>query len=304
MASLSHSKLLPLLLVCAALCYLPSLSFPLLEGWDDPTYILDNAERLTPSLTNVQRFLEAPYFNNYHPVTMLSYMVDFSIGRTNAFVYRLQNLLWHLIACAGLYACLCRFGIGRSLSWFLALLWAVHPQRVESVVWVSERKDVLCGAFIFWALWCYTRQPARYTAAFLLFLLAILSKAMVVTFVGVLALMEWSKHDGRLGWQSVKRLLPYACLSVVMAAATVNAQGEAVRANVPLLRRLPAAVWNTVWYVCRTLVPTDLCPMYPRIDPHAAALLAVLIAPLCLGSAVTLWRLSRNPIRRLGDWRR
>jgi hypothetical protein len=176
-----------ILLILSALPFVLSLSYPLLEGWDDHIYVRNNVNFLSFSFENILHWLKTPCEGTYLPLTMLSFMADYELWGLNGFGYHLQNLFWHLAAVAGVYAFFRAVGMHHLTSFLCALFFAVHPQRAESVVWISERKDVLCAAFYFWALVFFLlsqkKEKAKlfYALSILFAILALLSKAMAAS---------------------------------------------------------------------------------------------------------------------------
>jgi len=294
-----------LLLVAACFAaFLPCLGFDLLQAWDDPIYVLNNVEALRFSRANVARWFTAPFFANYHPLTMLTYMVDLRLWDLWGPGYHLQNLLWHTVAALGVY------GLARALhldplgALTAALLWAIHPLRVESVVWVSERKDVICGAFYVWGLaWAAreTKPPEHQTIPFFFFVFAVLGKAMAVSFPFVLLCLDW--HKG--GLERVRRRLrafwPYAFVLGVWGPLTFFAQASehGVRTHWNVLRQAGVAWSNLFRYAGMTAAPAALNPIYPlvRFEARTIAWIAAASAAAALGIAL-LWRFRRHFLLR------
>ncbi|HPO14066.1 MAG TPA: tetratricopeptide repeat protein [Candidatus Hydrogenedentes bacterium] len=130
------------------------------------------------------------------PVTILSYLVDAELFGSWAGGYHLSNVFYHILAAMALYAALCALTGHAGRSLFVALLFAIHPLRAESVAWISERKDILCGLFWFLTLWAYAgyvrqRITRRYAWVFLFMALALMSKSMAVTLPCTLLLLDW-----------------------------------------------------------------------------------------------------------------
>ncbi|MCH2203997.1 MAG: tetratricopeptide repeat protein [Fuerstiella sp.] len=278
--------------IAAFVVFAIGLSLPPLNGFDDDVYVLKNQSRLAISMENICFWLSSAYYHNYIPLTMFSYMIDsaiggITIGSTNGFVYHLQNLFWHIVSACGLLALLRLLEVRPRIALMTALIWTVHPQRVESVVWISERKDVLCAAWYLWGLVAYIHfrnaQKPRVALPLLFFILALLSKPMAISFPLILVLYEW--HLGRKvdirSW--VLRLWPYILLAAVFVPITLLAQGDAVQEHVPIVRRITVVVHNVFWYIQKTLVPTGLYPMHPRLTSHSASIRpVVIVAVLCV----------------------
>jgi tetratricopeptide (TPR) repeat protein len=291
------------LVLAATLLFAPTLGFGLLHGWDDNAYVTNNRARLTFSAANLAYWFTHDAVLCYLPLTMISYMVDQALWGLNAFGYRLQNLLWHAVATVAFYAFLRSLRL-RALPAFLAvLLWAVHPQRVESVVWVSERKDVLCAAFYLLALLAYVRCLTRKRWPWLalgLFLCALLSKSMAISLPIVLVALEWHhsvsgagvRWPERSAWRAaLGRVLPFALLSLAFVPVTLFFQSIPVD-ETTLGRQLAVGVHNLFWYGWQTFLPGRLCPIYPRIEFSGLRLTLLLAAVLATAAGL------------LGAWRR
>ena len=177
------------------------MQYQFLGSFDDNVYVVKNPH-LSFSFSNIILFLKKPYYAMYIPLTMLSYMFDFNLWGLNSFGYHLQNVFWHIVATIAIYKCFRLFKIKSWIAFFLCLIFAVHPQRIESVVWISERKDVLCAAFYFLSIFFYVKNSnGKFSiTAFIFFILAILSKPMAISLPFVLVLYEFyrSNKDNRL----------------------------------------------------------------------------------------------------------
>ena len=190
-----------LLLIAVYLMYSVSINYPMYDKWDDLYYVIEN-KHLSFSIANIVYWFKHACLGCYVPITMISYMFDYSIWELNSFGYHLQNIFWHIIATIAIYNCFRLFKIKPWIAFFICLIFAIHPQRVESVVWISERKDVLCAAFYFLSIFFYIRNKNKRFSitAFILFILAILSKPMAVSLPFVLVLYEFyrSNKDNKL----------------------------------------------------------------------------------------------------------
>ena len=202
------------LILVVIICFVYSYSweFRIFDVWDDQVYILYN-KHLYFSLSNILYWFTHKCVGIYLPLTMITYIFDYSIWGLNSFGYHLQNIFWHIVTVLAVYNCFRLFKIKCWIALFLCIIFAVHPQRVESVVWLSERKDVLCAAFYFLSLYFYIKNRyAKFSIfAFLFFILSMLSKPMAVSLPIILLIYEfyrWGK--GRLQTE-VRRLKTDDC---------------------------------------------------------------------------------------------
>lgn len=157
----ADSWLIIALTALVSIAFIQSCSFPIFEAWDDNIHVTDNRHFLRFSLENLLGWWRQPFCGFYMPLTMWSYMFDYNIWGLNGFGYHLQNIFWHVLAVIGVFKCFRILGVQRSTAFVSCLIFAIHPQKVEPVVWVSGRKDVVCAAFYFWSLYCYFRTPDK-----------------------------------------------------------------------------------------------------------------------------------------------
>jgi len=163
-------------------------------NYDDPLYISLSSRSL--SSNNICWAFTTLDFANWHPLTWLSLMLDYKLYTGNPGGYHLTNLLFHLVA-TFLLLFLCKKMTGSFYhSAFVAALFALHPLHVESVAWISERKDVLSAFFMFLTMWAYilyVNKPnvLRYLYVIMLFILGLMAKPMLVTLPFVLLLMDY-----------------------------------------------------------------------------------------------------------------
>ena len=146
-------------LVAAAcgLAFHEGMRYGLLDDWDDATFVVNNPH-ITLNWSNFLFYLCHPFQDLFSPLPMWSLMLDHALWGLRPLGYHLHNLALHILAAWALLATLRRLGVRWILAGLGALLWALNPQKVESVIWVSERKDVLCGLFAFLAVWLFLEK--------------------------------------------------------------------------------------------------------------------------------------------------
>jgi len=214
----------------------------------------------------------------YNPLLWISYLLDslfFGASPDSPWGYHLANVFLHAASAVLLFFIL-RFSVRRPwVAFFAAAFWALHPLRVESVAWVTERKDTLSTVFAFASILSYLRghrpdsPPSRLSLvlSFFFFICGILSKPMLVTLPFLFLLLDfWPLH--RFVLRDAFRALPRLAIRkwpfflVVLAAAwlTYRLQTDAI-APVPLLVRIRRLPVNYFFYFSRTLWPAGLCPL-------------------------------------------
>jgi protein O-mannosyl-transferase len=281
---------------------------------DDQDYVADNPN-VQQGLTwaGVRWAFGGTHVANYHPLTWLSHMVDCQIfGGDAPGAYHVVNVLIHTLNAVLLFLVLKRLTGREGCSAFVAALFAVHPQHVESVAWIAERKDVLSG--LFWILtigayvwYCEAPSWKRYALVLLMFALGLLSKPMVVTLPCVLLLLDcWPlKRPARFGsGRVVVEKIPMILMAVALSVATLYAQ-RAGRAMVPLDRmpvwwRIGNATVSYVRYLRQFVLPIDLAAFYPLALPWATWFVLVCGVGLVVLSAVALLSWRRRPYLTVG----
>jgi tetratricopeptide (TPR) repeat protein len=273
---------------------------------DDPTYIQENP-MVKRGITGagIAWAFTTFYATNWHPLTWISHMIDCQLFGTNAGRYLLVNALIHVANTLLVFWFLLRSTHARWPSALVAALFALHPLHVESVAWVSERKDTLSTFFGLLSLIAYVRyteapSKSRYVWTAVSLVLGLLAKPMLVTLPFVMLLLDYwplrrfqrSKVSSQ--WSVVRGLvvekIPLFALAAASAIMTLIAQsrGGAVRtlAHDPVTLRLSNALVSYAKYLLLTFWPNDLAVYYPFAGIAAwqiigAAFLLIGITALC-----------------------
>jgi len=271
-----------ILVTWVAILFAPTATFDFVN-FDDDHYVYENpyiADGLTWSA--VYWAFTSFHSANYHPITWLSHMADISMWGYWAGGHHLCNVVWHALGAVFLFLFLRRLTEHTGLSFCIALLFAIHPLRVESVAWVAERKDVLSGALGFASLWAYMRYAAggRFVwlmLSFLLFGIGLLAKPTLVMLPFALLLVDFAVATRQaappsfLGFwaRRIVEKAPFAALSLAAAYATIHAQENALVPidTLPFSARVQNAVWATVAYLGKIVMPICLYVPYPLRVP-------------------------------------
>jgi tetratricopeptide (TPR) repeat protein len=249
--------------------------------FDDPGYVYENPHVVHGlSWADVRWAFTSVEQSNWHPLTWLSLQADAQIYGLNAGGYHLTNLLLHLASAGLLFGWLRRATAQIWPAALTAFFFVAHPLHVESVAWVTERKDVLSTLFCLLTLLAYTRYAQRaargsYAAALGCYILGLLAKPMLVSLPALLVLLDywplrrWAEAAGdrrRLGLVLLDKV-PFLVLAALSAAVTLYVQqhGAAVvpLAAEPIGHRLAAAFLGYATYVAKTFYPVNLGVYYP-----------------------------------------
>jgi protein O-mannosyl-transferase len=231
---------------------------------------------------------------NWHPLTMLSLMLDSYIGGPGPRVFHLSSIGLHLLGTLLLVCAFIRLTGDRWQSIFVGAVFALHPTHVESVAWISERKDVLSGVLLATTLLAYRRYvrrrtPGAYLAVLTAYVLGLMSKSMLVTLPLLLLLLDYwplrriggtnrNTNEASSPTHVLSEKLPLFALAVAVATVTLWTQrqiGAMVSlANAPPLLRVANALQSYVIYLGKLLWPVHLAAMhYPTVGISAVPLL-------------------------------
>src|SRR5437870_954182 len=282
--------------------FLPVLQNQFVD-WDDQRNFLDNPHYRGLGWTHL-RWMWTTHLGHYIPLTWMTLGLDYLLWGMNPVGYHLTNLLLHAANAVVVFFVVCRL-LARALpspsehgyalavsSGVAALVFAIHPLRVESVAWVTERRDVLSGLFYLVAILLYLRACERgargrgwYWLSVAVFGCALLSKSMVVNLpvvLLILAVYPLRRLGGFVGWWSepARRIyvekIPFVLLAAaasavaVMAQSSIHAAASLAQLSVP--GRLAVSAYGLGFYFWKMVVPVNLSPLYelPRtMDPVA-----------------------------------
>jgi protein O-mannosyl-transferase len=316
------SLIMGLLLILVTLALYNPVSHAPFLNYDDDYYIIQNPHvRAGLSWKTVQWAFQSSELANWHPITWLSHATDIQLFGLNPSGHHYMNLLLQATNVLLLFLFLKRSTGALWRSFFVAALFAVHPVNVESVAWISERKNVLSMMFFLLGLIAYagyTRSPSisKYLRVAVCFALGLMAKPQVITFPFVLLLLDyWPLR--RIGsaagsdeadtpapqprpWATlVFEKVPLLLMSAASAVITMKVQTEAMHTEFPLWERLANAALAYVRYLGKLLWPVNLAPMYPHPEFLVSKLLA-LIAVLALVTCTLLIVKSRRPYLLVG----
>jgi len=237
-------------------------------NWDDEYYVVSNALLRGPQWIGI---FTQPVVSNYHPLTVLSLAANYAISGTEPWSYVLFNLLLHLANTALVFWF--AYLLSDKKRWvalFTALLFGIHPMHVESVAWISERKDVLYTLFFLLSLiayWKYlqTNKSTGYWACFLLFVCSLLSKPAAIVLPLVLLLLDYWK-ERPFTRRVVLEKIPFFVVSGLFAVITFKLQSVIAMTSLglyPFWVRLFFASYAIIVYLAWFFVPYPLSAFHP-----------------------------------------
>ncbi len=268
-------------------------------NYDDPDYVTENAHVTAGLHADSVRWAFTTFqAGNWHPLTWLSHMLDCQVWGMNPLPHHFTNLALHIANTLLLFVLMRRMTGARWTSGLVAAVFAIHPMHVESVAWIAERKDVLCGLFWMLSMLIYVRYaetnntPAQrkfYVLTLGCFVLGLLSKPMIVTLPFVLLLMDYwpLRRLNHLSWRRCAlEKVPFVALSAIVSVITVMAQNKAGAVRdfgaLPLATRLENAAVAIFRYIYKLLWPVDLAVLYPYEKWPATTIFAAVIGFLAV----------------------
>jgi hypothetical protein len=272
------------LLLLAGLVYWPVRHFGFLN-YDDQTYVwMNRFVQMGFSRASIHYAFTAT-FGGWSPLVWISFLIDRQLFAATAAGMHIENVIWHGIGGIMLWILLNWLTAAPWRSWIVAALFVCHPMHVESVAWISERKDVLStvlllGSMLAYCKYCKTPSVARrrlaYCSMLLLFVFSLMTKAMGVTLPLLLLLLDyWPLRRMpviSLRNRSFRRLLaekiPIAGVAVAFSIIALIAQdaggATSAGASLPLLDRIDNGIVCYVIYIVKLVIPTNLAAFYPH----------------------------------------
>ncbi len=243
-------------------------------NWDDPNHVYENPRVTAPDA--LWRSLSDGSVPGFYPVLYGFYRFEWHAGGRRPWLFHLDNVLLHAANAVLVGLLMHALAMPALASWLAAGLWALHPAHVESVAWITERKNVLYTFFWLASLLAYVRARRAKTGhaalagavSLLLFTCSMLSKAAAISLPAAFVLIEWGsgRRLDRRFWLS---LVPYVALAVLggvelthLVPATISGPHLGVRLTVAC-RTFWTYVWSFLW-------PHELVPVYPKWSLHHA----------------------------------
>lgn len=299
--------------------FLPALGNGFVS-WDDEKNFVQNSHYRGLGLDQLRWMWTTIHLGHYVPLSWMTLGLDYTLWGMNPTGYHLTNVVLHAVNATLVYFLALRVlsaaGVGDASSRdekmrigaavVAALIFALHPLRVESVAWITERRDVLCSCFALGSVLAYLRSVDReakargwYAASIALLAASLLSKGTAVVVAPILVLLNiypLRRLGGVSGWTTprarrvYRELLPFIMLALTASVLTLVALQHMDQLSIGGKAAVSAySLWLYVW---KTLLPTRLSPLYAmpaRVDPSAARFLVAYAAVIVL--SIEAWRI-------------
>ena len=247
---------------------------------DDNEYVKKNERIKDISIESISSMFYSPGGDMYIPLVYLSYAVEYSFSEINPHLYHTDNVLLHIINSLLVLWLIWLLTKNLFASISISGLFALHPFHVESVAWLSERKDVLYAMFFLASIICYhffsqKKQNKYYLFSLLLFLLSCMSKPMAITLPAVLLIYDYfylKQHS----WKILINKIPFLLIALAVAFVTIKmidlSFKKELDINYTILDRALLVLYSISFYIQKTLLPVNLSAMYTYPEKTGALL--------------------------------
>jgi len=253
--------------------YLKAIHFEIFYCWDDNVYIRENNFIKALGWEHIKSIFSTFYFGNYHPFTTLFYAVEYKTGHGDFSIFHFNNILLHLINTVLVFVFVRKISQANpAVALITAAFFAVHPMHVESVAWVSERKDVLYTFFFLLSLIFYSdylkSQKIKYLLpAFFLFICSCLSKSAAVVLPLVLLLLDY--YAGRkISQKMFLEKIPFFIISLIFGIVAIYSQKSSgaiqdMAPDMTFMEHLATISYSFITYLFKAFIPVSLSAYYP-----------------------------------------
>ncbi len=259
---------------------------------DDQLYLTDNAVIRNISWENIRKIFTSTHCLNYHPLALASYVFEYKLFGANPTVYHITNLAIHLLNSLLVFWFILLISKNPAISFMVSLFFGIHPLHVESVAWISERRDVLYALFYLGAIICYlyyaqnVSKKRYYYAAVLLFIFSVLSKAMALTLPFLLLLIDYF-ITGKIRKRDIFNKLPFFIIALILGLITFlirySAKDFLLKSMANFFYNLYICASALGFYFVKMVIPLKLSCVYPytysspdSVDPVFASVFIII----------------------------
>ncbi len=253
--------------------FIPSIGNDFVN-WDDDRNLYENENTNGLNSEHIKNIFTTDVIGNYNPLPILTFAVEREFFGLNPTIFHITNLVLHLLCVLLVFRILMLWRLKPLWAFIGALLFGFHPMRVESVAWVTERKDVLFGVFFLAAIWQYLqwirkedKKMWRYIFILILFVLSLLSKIQAVALpLALLTIDYWM--DRPIQWKLIIEKIPHFLLALVtglLGISMLQSQGS-IDGSADIfgfVDRIFIASFSLFTYLYKLIIPYPLSPLYP-----------------------------------------
>ena len=278
----SHNKglgkrnifILSFILLITFLVFWNSIGNDFVTNWDDKGYLMDNGYIKVITPESIKAIFSSYYNGNYHPLTTITYALEYKFFGFDPKPYHINNLIIHLLNVIMVFV-LMQLLIGRvEAAALAALFFGIHPMHVESISWISERKDLLYTFFYLGALINYiyyikkeNKKTIYFIVSLLLFSLSLISKSAAVSFPVLLLLIDYF-YNRSFSVKTIAEKIPFFAFAVGFGVAALYSQSamgaiQDISPGFSYFDRFFLANYTTISYIFKFFIPYKLCCLHP-----------------------------------------
>jgi tetratricopeptide (TPR) repeat protein len=261
-----------LLLIISFFAFFPSLTHEFIN-LDDDKYVYDNHLISSISIPNIKKIFTSITDNVYVPLTILTLTLEYKFVELKPFLYHLDNIILHALVSVLVFLLGLKLHLTKRSAFLGALLFSIHPLRVESVAWVTERKDVLYSFFYLLSVLTYLRfaeskKPFPYILSLIFCALSMLAKASALTLPFILLACDWLNKRPRNKSMIIDKI-PFLLIIVPLAWITFSINTIVYSVNTAMTEAVLIFIWSLTFYPIKFFWPAALYPAYTIPTPIA-----------------------------------
>ncbi len=260
-----------IIMIITFIAFSPSLKNGF-TNWDDPKYIQENVHIKTLTTEKVKRHFSTFTDSNYLPFVLLSFAIEYQFTGMDPSLYHTTNVILHVLNTMFVFLLIYFLsGRRREVAVIVALGFGIHPMHVESVSWITERKDLLYSFFFLISLIFYFKfadvkknKSVFYALSLIFFIFSLLSKSAAVALSIVIILMDFYLNR-KFTTKVILEKIPFIALSIVFGIIAINSQEQAIAKleSLTIFQRLIFASYGFVMYIVKFIAPMNLSAFYP-----------------------------------------
>ena len=298
--SISRKWVLLVVLITTCAVFFPSLQNGF-TGWDDNIYITENELISAITVANVEAILTSPLSGNYHPLTMLVSMFEYSLFGNEALGYHVVSLVLHLVNVFLVFWFVRILTKSDCMALVVCFLFAVHPTKMEPVAWIADQKDLLSSLFLLLMLIVYSsyrqsRRVGSFVCALLLFVMSFLAKANGLFYPFILLLIDYYEEE-RISLKALKEKTPFFLVSAIFGTVAIVArqsyQSNLLEGMFSWFDTACLGLHRLVFYfLFRTVIPLSHSWLYPqphKVFPPPAFIASAALVIILLAVALFYW---------------
>lgn len=276
---------------------------------DDNEHVYNNPLIKNLNWENIKEMFTGARMGNWIPLTQLSFTSDYLIFGMDPWGFHFTNFIFHILNTVLVFWLFFLLTKDRMFAFLIGLMFSFHPLHVESVAWITERKDVLYAFFyllamISWIFWREKNKKGYLALTFVSFILSLLSKSMAVTLPAVLILIDVFHFKRKLNKSVIDKLV-FFLLSFAAVAITWHATYSSTTPpiEVNLFERLIMSNYAFLFYPFKMLFPFRLSAIYPHpVLIHGSIPLIYFLLPLVTLALILTIRFAKNNMLKFGFW--